>query len=216
MQARLSHKVPFTHPARDIHKATAFSSVRGSSVGIRIVSSSTPAISAKKPTQQVHANNSPRDGRQCLPTPISAQCLSSFLEGYDSYLSGYLCQGFLFGLSLDFHGPPLRNSSTNLRSAFQHPDVVDLKLSKEINAGRVRGPYDVPPFGEGFNVSPIGLHPKKVPGEFRLIHHLSHPPFNSVNHFIPTESSTVQYASIDDAIASIQEAGPGASLSNPT
>lgn len=93
-----------------------------------------------------------------------------------------------------------------------HPGIVDQKLLKEVKLGRIAGPFSEPPFPEYFNVSPIGLQPKKNPGDYRLIHHLSHPHGNSVNHYIPEELTTVQYASISKAISSIQEFGPGCFL----
>ena len=49
-------------------------------------------------------------------------------------------------------------------------------------------------------ISPLGLIPKKTPGECRLIHHLSFPFGKSVNSHIPKIASSVHYASIDDAI----------------
>ena len=41
--------------------------------------------------------------------------------------------------------------------------------------------------------------PKKSPGEFRSIHHLSYPAGSFVNDGIPKELATVQYATINDA-----------------
>ena len=58
----------------------------------------------------------------------------------------------------------------------------------------------------------LGLVPKKTPGEFRLIHHLSFPRGLSVNDGIPEEHSTVSYATINDAICQIKSVGPGAYL----
>ena len=46
----------------------------------------------------------------------------------------------------------------------------------------------------------MGVIPKKVQGEFRMIHLFSFPFGASVNDFIPTEFCSVQYASVDDAI----------------
>ena len=48
-----------------------------------------------------------------------------------------------------------------------------------------------------FVSSPLGLVPKKAPGEVKLIHHLSHPHGSSIRDGIPTDCSTVQYASVD-------------------
>ena len=54
--------------------------------------------------------------------------------------------------------------------------------------------------------------PKKSPGEFRLIHHLSFPKGASVNDGISHENSTVCYATIGDAIRCIKLAGQGSYL----
>ncbi|XP_068675471.1 tripartite motif-containing protein 2-like [Montipora foliosa] len=56
-------------------------------------------------------------------------------------------------------------------------------------------------------VESSGVVPKKTPGEFRLIHHLSYPDGSSVNDFIPDQFSSVQYASIGDAITLIKSLG---------
>ena len=56
------------------------------------------------------------------------------------------------------------------------------------------------------------LVPKKTPGAFRIIHHLSHPDGQSVNDGIPDECATVQYATVDDAAALIKQLGKGCSL----
>ena len=61
-------------------------------------------------------------------------------------------------------------------------------------------------------VSPIGIVPKKEPGKYRLIHHLSFPYGDSVNDGIPREYTSVLYASIQDAIKLIQLHGPGCFL----
>ena len=55
-----------------------------------------------------------------------------------------------------------------------------------------------------FRVSPLGVVPKSTPGEYRVIHHLSHPQGSSVNDGIPHEFSSVQYATVQDATAFIK------------
>ena len=79
------------------------------------------------------------------------------------------------------------------------------KIEGEVEKGRVAGPFDNIPF-PNLRCSPIGLVPKKNPGEFRLIHHLSWPEGNSVNHHIDPTMASVKYASFDDAIKLIQSA----------
>ena len=73
-------------------------------------------------------------------------------------------------------------------------------------AARLAGPFASPPFPQ-FRVSPLGLVPKKTPGEYRLIHHLSFLRGDSVNDGIAPEYASVQYARVDDAVAIIKQLG---------
>ena len=61
-------------------------------------------------------------------------------------------------------------------------------------------------------LSPLGLQPKKVPGQFRVIHHLSYPHGHSVNDGISRESSSVHYATVGQAIQHILTSGQGCYL----
>ena len=81
-----------------------------------------------------------------------------------------------------------------------------MKLDKELTGNRLAGPFSSPPFNS-FCVSPLGLVPKKTPGEFRLIHHLSFPKGVSVNDGIPSEDTSVNYAMVSDAIRLINTLG---------
>ncbi len=71
--------------------------------------------------------------------------------------------------------------------------------------------FTSPPFKQ-FRVSPLGLVPKKVDGEYRLIHHLSYPKGESVNDFIDPRLCSVQYTRFDEAVKMIQELGQGTLL----
>jgi len=90
----------------------------------------------------------------------------------------------------------------------ENPIVVDAKLKKELEAHRLAGPFLSPPMSP-FQVSLLGVVLKKVPGEFRLIHHLSFPKGSSVNAGISSEHTSVRYATIDDAIKLIKSTGQG-------
>ena len=68
-------------------------------------------------------------------------------------------------------------------------------------------PFVQPPF-YNLKVSPLGVIPKKQPGEYRVIHHLSFPYGGSVNYFIPAELCLVHYVSVDDAVKIIKLIGP--------
>ena len=120
-------------------------------------------------------------------------------------------RGFTEGFSIHFDGDLTEIVSKNLLSAIQQSAVVEAKLSKEIDAGRIAGPFQTPPFPK-FRVSSLGVVPKKVPGEFRLIHHLSYPKGLLVNDGILHEYSSVSYSNIEDAIRFIKKAGHGCFL----
>ena len=104
----------------------------------------------------------------------------------------FLIDGFKYGFHIFSVGQSRSSESPNLLSTRQWPQVVDQKLAKELETHRLAGPFDTPSFPV-FRVSPMGIVPKKTPGEFRLIHHLSYPMSKSVNDRISHEHSSVQY-----------------------
>ena len=80
------------------------------------------------------------------------------------------------------------------------PDIAHKKLLKEIDMGRIAGPFPKPPF-DPFHISPLNLREKKQKGQFRLIHNLSYPyDSSSINSNIPDSSKKVHYTSVRDAI----------------
>ena len=133
------------------------------------------------------------------------------MAAYDKTCSEFIINGFRQGFSLCYDGPYKKYRCKNLKSACENPTVVWEKINKEIIAGRVAGPFSLPPF-ENFRVSPIGLVPKKEPGEFQLIHHLSYPPGDSVNDNIDPSFCSVQYTKFDNAVKIVQKLGRGALL----
>ena len=140
-----------------------------------------------------------------MPTPVNYLRLSETLQGYDQGLKEFLLQGFKEGFLLHYEGERVNIWAPNLKSALENPEEVKKKLTKEIEAGRIAGPFRSPPF-KIFRCSPIGLQPKKD-GGFRLIQHLSWPHGSSVNDGIPEEFSTVQYHTVALAIQKIKQAG---------
>ena len=72
------------------------------------------------------------------------------------------------------------------------------------------GPFSTAPF-QNFQVFPIGLVPKKHSNKFRTIFHLSYPKSgtSSINYFVEKDDFSLQYITIDNAIAVIQEFGRG-------
>lgn len=149
--------------------------------------------------------------RWCLPTPINANKLKQLLYGYDESLRQFLVDGFTIGFRIVSSVLPLGKMPSNLKSASEYAFPTREKINKEIQAGRLLGPYtpetarrELGPFF----CSPIGVVPKKD-GKFRLIHHLSHPLSNSLNSHIPPDLCSVQYASVDDAVSLILQTGMG-------
>lgn len=105
--------------------------------------------------------------------------------------------------------------SPNLKSTLENPASVNDKLSKELTAGRIVGPFNFLPF-DPFKISPLSTAPKKSPREFRLIHHLSYPAGSSVDDGIPKELATVPYATIDDVNRLVKLLGKGCSFFSKT
>ena len=159
-------------------------------------------------SNEVHAPSLPSVPGHALPTPIQVNRLIPLLVNYPDTLS--LCQGFLYGFPIHFEGPRVSSVAPNLLSAQQSPHVVDQKLAKELAAHRLAGPLDSPPSLNSAFL--FGIVPKKSPGEFRLIHHLSYPYGSCVNDGIAFENYTVTYARIHDAIQLIRSAGQGCYL----
>ena len=130
-----------------------------------------------------------------LPPPIKISQLEFYLDGYPPALKRYLLDGFVRGFSLIM-----------LDVTRRPPAIIYEKLSKELHLSRIAGPFS------SLRLLPLGLTSKKVPGEFRLIHHLSFPYRTSVNSHIPMEASSKRYASINDAIRIIRHTGRGCAL----
>ena len=154
---------------------------------------------------------SPSPQHLSLPTPVQVDRLEFLLSGYNHSIAEFLSKGFREGFPLHYEGIRVSSDATNLLSARDNPEVVDAKLNKECEAGRLAGPFHKLPFYL-FRVSPLSVVPKKTPGEFRLIHHLSYPRGSSVNDGISPEHCSVSYATISDAIQHIKATGPGCFL----
>ena len=69
--------------------------------------------------------------------------------------------------------------------ANNNPETIQTNLEKEVRLGRTVSPFDKSPF-PNFQVSPIGLVPKKQPGPLQTIFHLSYPKTgSSINSSFP-------------------------------
>ena len=122
-----------------------------------------------------------------------------------TFVQGIL-ESIVNGVNIGYVGPHIRGHSRNLKSADEHPEVVDRELAKECNKGHIAGPYDDPPFPY-LHCSGLGVVAKKN-GGWRMIMHLSAPPGRSINDFIPKDDFTLSYSSVDDAVSLVKQLGP--------
>ena len=136
---------------------------------------------------------------------VPVDILDRMLAGYEPDLRHYLVSGFRDGFSIGSSIPDTGvTADRNLPSCDEAPQVVDEYIAAELRAGRLAGPFPDPCPAVSV-ISPIGLIPKKTPGAFRIIHHLSFPSGASVNDHIPREHTAVQYGSLDEAVEKIAD-----------
>ena len=102
-----------------------------------------------------------------LPTPVRIHQLSQYFTGYNAKKVRFLISGFAQGFRLQYQGERLFRDAKNLKSAYDLPEVLRIEISKELQAGRIRGPFISPstvPY-----ISPLGLIAKKEAGAYRRI-----------------------------------------------
>ena len=128
--------------------------------------------------------------------------------------AAYVLNGLRDGFRVGFEtlSVSLWSSSSNMRSAFDHPSVIDAYLENEVSCGRVAGPFSSPPFTD-LHISRFGVVPKSnQPGKWRLILDLSSPVGHSVNDGIPKSPFSIQYVTVDAFIDGIMARGRGTLL----
>jgi len=149
-----------------------------------------------------------------LPTPINVDLLEATLVDHpDRSFVSNLLETLRKGANIGFSGIRAARFSRNLPTALAQPEVVKANLDKEVSLGRVAGPFSSIPF-PNFQISPIGLVPKKYSDKFRTIFHLSFPKsgISSVNYSISKEDYSLSYITIDTAIEGIIASGHGSSM----
>ena len=150
--------------------------------------------------------------RNCTPpvsTPINVNILEEELSSHpDRNFVNSLVNCLRYGTHVGYNGPQKSRVSRNLISATQHPDVVSSNISKEVNLGRVAGPFASSPLPH-LQCHPVGVVPKKHSSEWRTIYHLSYPEGDSINDHIPKDPYALQYVRVDDAIRILKSLGSG-------
>lgn len=143
-----------------------------------------------------------------ITTPIDSDALAKYLEGYDLELAQFLVTGFSLGFRIPYEGERNFRLSNYLPSFEKNKSVGLQRISQELCTGRIAGPFFISPLTKS-QLSPLGIVPKNNPGEFRMIHHLTYPKGSSINDHIPAQYCSIQYQSIDHAIAAIKQIGVG-------
>ena len=165
------------------------------------VTESGPAPSRLADSSPIHAHT--------IHTPLQPQLFARFLNTHpNKAFASKLLLSLRFGFRIGYNGPHSPLTAPNLRSALEHPDVVDEALRKEVAENRIAGPYSYPPY-QNLRCSGLGVVPKSD-GSWRLIYHISAPIGNSINDII---EYLLQYSTIDDAITICHSLGPGALMS---
>ena len=101
--------------------------------------------------------------------------LSELLRKYpDSKKVAYVIQGLKKGFSLEYTGQFKFCAPENLLTAKLDPQLIRDQLNKEIQLGRMLGPFKDPLLPD-LMCSPVGLVPKKDTDEMHMIMHLSYP-----------------------------------------
>lgn len=113
------------------------------------------------------------DTSPLLLTPINVQRLVDILTYHPNqeYVS-WSCNNVRYGADMGFTRSCVAGFSLNLPIAVSQPSIVTENLSREVALGWVTGPFPSPPL-PNFQVSPIGLVPKKHTAKFRTVFHLS-------------------------------------------
>ena len=116
-------------------------------------------------------------------TPLQRSAFEHELKAHpDKAWVSWLLNGIDNGVSTGYNGPHFSYTARNLTSALQHPEVVDDGLQKEVESGRILGPFCQPPL-KNLRTSGLGAVPKKNE-KWRVILHLSAPEGLSINDFI--------------------------------
>ncbi len=208
------HSQPLAAPIRKRLTANSQSTFGSRNVAIGSVSgnniNSPTDIGIKSdilpPIQAKGLDSKPPTISKAIQTPIQVDLLEKHLENHpDPFFVSKLCRELREGARIGYNGPRVARNSKNLTTAFSKPEIVSANLEKEVKLGCTAGPFTKPPL-PNFQVSPIGLVPKKHSEKYRTIFHLSHPKSGgSINSFIAKEDFSLNHVKVDDAVKQIRK-----------
>ena len=122
----------------------------------------------------------------------------------DKAFAEYICTGLQSGFRIGFAwSKALKDASSNMFSAAQHPQPISEYLEKELQLGRMLGPFKDQSGFKSIHISRFGVVPKgHNTGKWRLITDLSYPPGYSVNDGIDPNVCSLRYTTVED-VASV-------------
>lgn len=130
---------------------------------------------------------------------LNIERFDQLLQTYDRQKRNALIDRLSNGVETGYCGPYENVHIPNLVSASKRPEIMRSLLNKEVEKGRILGPYPHPPFSTQ-RINAMGFVPKKEPNQYRMIVDLSQPEGNSVNFHIDRAESQVFYPSVQSAI----------------
>ena len=146
-----------------------------------------------------------------LTSQLRVEKCRELLRDYeDSDVADYVA----FGWPINFTGsPPSQSDIRNHAGARNFAAYVDKYLKREVELGRIAGPFAEAPFSP-FYVSPLNTVPKADSLDRRVIVDLSWPIGSSVNdgidkEFYLGEVFEINFPTVDDIVSSILRCGKG-------
>ena len=152
-----------------------------------------------------------------LPVP-SGLHIETWRDLLQDYHDNIICDYLLYGWPLGYFSDTLPVFYIkNHRGATNYPTDVDYYLQTEIARQRIAGPFDFPPFCDGFVVSPLNTVEKRDSIERRVIVDLSWSCGHSVNDGIHKDlylglPIDITYPTLDLIVEAIIDFGPGCLL----
>ena len=172
------------------------------------------AMAAKKrgTEQESILSRDSRINRIVIPLQVSER-ENLLLTHPDRQFVDYLLDGMKNGFRIGFdYSSKTVGAKRNMKSAHQHPEVVQKYIDNEVRLGQVRGPLK-PEEAAGVHISRFGVIPKpRQPGKWRMIVDLSHPERLSINDGIDKNQCSLSYLKLDKVAEIAMRLGQGTLL----
>ena len=125
---------------------------------------------------------------------------------FTDYILRGIEKGFCIGANPE---AMLKPAHRNMKSAQQHPDVINEYLQKETHLLNIIGPFHLHTSPE-VHINRFGVIPKKhQPGKWQLITDLSFPEGASVNDAIDPRLCSLKYVTVDQVAKKAMQLGTG-------